>query len=288
MTDAGARIHEGGYRPYDGERRGAAYSAYRLSLHSLQRIVGIRRSARSKVLPILSIVIAYLPGAVFIGLTVLLPRRLARGVVPTPEGYYGLIINAIILFVAFCAPVALTADRRSRALSLYLAAPLTRTTYLVAQAAAIAVAICALTLGPPLLLVVGLSLQGLGPDGPLGLAATLLRVVAAGGALAAIYTSVSLAVSSLTDRFAFAASGTLLLILMTEAVSDNLVRSSGAPEAVRLLSPSTTGFELAHRIYGKPGQFPIATTSVVAAAVAWSVAGAALAWWRYQRLQVTR
>ena len=64
------------------------------------------------------------------------------------------------------APEVLCPDRRTGMLGLYLASPLTRDTYLLAKAAAVAGAARLVTLGPPLLLLVAFILQGLGPDGP--------------------------------------------------------------------------------------------------------------------------
>ena len=61
------------------------------------------------------------------------------------------------------------------------------------------------TLGPPLLMVVAFILQGHGPDGPLGVLVVLAQIVAAGAVVAGVYAAVSLGLSSLTDRKAFAA-----------------------------------------------------------------------------------
>ena len=58
---------------------------------------------------------------------------------PTYGEYYGFIVSAIIVFVAFVAPEVLCTDRRTGMLGLYLASPLTRDTYLLAKAIAVAV-----------------------------------------------------------------------------------------------------------------------------------------------------
>ncbi|HZQ26285.1 MAG TPA: ABC transporter permease [Acidimicrobiales bacterium] len=284
---AGGRIHEGGYRHYDGPRLGPGAAVRSLFRQTLQRVMGLRRPARTKALPFLSVIIAYLPAITFVGLVALIPGRL--DFVPGYARYYGFITAAILLFVTFAAPEALCPDRRSRVLSLYLASPLTRTTYMLAKAAAVASVLLLVTLGPPLVLLIGLSLQGAGPDGVLGVVSVLARIAGSGVAMAAFYTSVSLAVASLTDRRAFASGGTLLLITGSGVVAGVVVNALRLSDGFFLLNVNVPPLELVARIYGKPGVIPDVPTAVVAAAVAaYTVAGLALTWWRYQRLQVTR
>lgn len=285
---APARIADRRYRPYEGERLGVLHSQRSLARQTVQRVLGLHRPARSKVLPFLAVLIAYLPAATFIGLVALLPRRL-QTFVPEYSDYYGFISAAILLFVVFAAPEALCPDRRSRVLSLYLASPLTRTRYLAAKAAAIGAVITLVTVGPPLLLLVGRALQGAGPDGPVAFLAVLARITAAGAALAAFYTAVALAVSSLTDRRALASGGTLLLVVGSGVVSGVLVNEFAAPDALLLLNLSGAPFELVQRVYGRLGTLPeVGTWQVVLGAAAWTAAGWLVAWWRYRNLQVTR
>lgn len=285
-----ARIHESGYRRYDGPRLGPLHSVRALILFTLQRIMGIRRPTRYKVIPAFLILLGYLPATVFVGLAAFLPQRLRGGVLPSYTGYYGFISAVIILLVAYSAPEAFTADRRSKALSLYLAAPLTRTTYLFAQSSAIAIAMCAVTIGPPLLLVIGLTLQGAGPHGVMAVLIALVRILAAGGSMAIFWACVSAGVSSLTDRWALGSGGIILLVLMSNGVSTTLVMGANAPSAIRLLGVGNAMTETVQRIFGQPNVVvpETATAAAIAAALAWAVAGAGLAWWRYQRLQVTR
>src|SRR5437879_1731119 len=96
MSDA--RIIDQGYRPYTGPRRGRAGAIRSLAWHSVLRALGLRRTAWAKVLPIAAVVIAYLPAAVFVGVAVLIPRRVRdeANVLPTYHGYYGFITAAIV------------------------------------------------------------------------------------------------------------------------------------------------------------------------------------------------
>jgi ABC-2 type transport system permease protein len=288
VTAATGRIHEGGYRHYDGERRGSGAAVTSVMRQTMQRVMGLRRPARSKALPFVSVAIAYLPAATFVGLVAFLPKQMHQ-VVPGYSQYYSFITAAILLFVTFAAPEALCPDRRSRVLSLYLASPLTRSTYVLAKAASVALLILLVTLGPPLLLLLGLVLQGAGPDGVLGFLAVFGRIATSGVEMALYYTAVSMAVSSLTDRRAFAAGGTLLLIAGSSVVAGVLYGVSGQQSHFLLLNVNFPPLELVVRIYGNRGVLPDVGTATLAATVAaYTVAGLGLTWWRYARLQVTR
>src|SRR3954466_7274879 len=209
-----AVIHERGYRRYEGERAGWGHAVGALSLHTFQRIMGLRRPARHKVLPFLSVIIAYLPAAVFVGVIALFPQQ-GREARITYGHYYGFVTGAIFLFVTFVAPEALCPDRRWRSLSLYLASPLDRMTYLLAKAIAVVSALLLVTVGPLLLLLVGFVLQNSGPDGPWNVALTVGRILAGGVVLSVTYAALSMAVSSFTDRRAFAGAGTFLILTMS-------------------------------------------------------------------------
>lgn len=284
-----SHIYEGGYRRYDGPRLGQAASIRSVVRQTAQRVMGLRRPARSKALPFLSVVIAYLPALVFIGVVALLPKQVNDSVVPDYHDYYGFITSAIVLFVIFAAPEALCPDRRSRVLSLYLAAPLTRTTYLVAKALAVCGLLTLVTLGPPLLLLIARAIQGDGPEGVSGFLSVFARIGGTGLMLSVFYTAVSMAISSLTDRRAFASGGTLLAIIGSSIVAGILGGALDLAESFFLLNLSLAPLELLNRIYGQTGDLPeVATWAVAAAVAAWTLVGFGVTWWRYQRLRVTR
>lgn len=283
-----ARILETGYQRYDGERLGEAHAVRSLVVHTLRRVVGLRRPARWKILPVMTIAFAYLPAIVFLGVIALLGNRV-EGFVPEYADYYGFIISAIVLFVAFAAPEALCPDRRSHVLSLYLASPLTRGTYLAAKSIAVATIIAAVTVGPPLLLLLGRMLQEAGPDGPLGVLAVFGRIVGSGAMLALFYTSLSLAISSLTDRRAVAAAGTLMLILASAVATNILHFGLDGPAEVLVLNLTFAPQELVARIYGETGETPaLGTLALSAGIAAIAITAAATTFWRYQSLRVTR
>jgi ABC-2 type transport system permease protein len=287
-----SRIYDSGYRPYDGPRLGPAHTARALIAHTLRRVFGLHRPARNKVLPFLITLIGYVPPAVFVGLAAFLPKRLARDALPTYGDFYGYVSAVVLLFAMFVAPEAICPDRRSGMLSLYLAAPLTRARYLVSKAVAVGTALLFVTIGPPLLLLIGLSLQSAGPHGPGGLALVVVRILGTGLMMSAVYTALSLAVSSMTDRRAIAAAGMFIFVQATSAVTAGLVFGADGPHWILAFGLSRAPFELARRIYGLPPLFDrgeyIRTGPLVLALVGWVALATAIAWQRYRNLQVTR
>src|SRR5262249_36421076 len=196
---------------------GGALALRRLARHTFQRILGLRRPARYKILPFLAVIIAYLPAAVFVGIIALIPDG-ARNARITYAQYYGFITAAIFLFVTFVAPEALCPDRHWRSLSLYLSSPLNRMTYLLSKAIAIVSPLLLVTVGPLLVLLIGFVLQTRGPHGPGNVLLTLLRILAGGLVLSLNFGAISMAVSSITDRRAFAAAATFLMLLISQAL----------------------------------------------------------------------
>lgn len=289
-----ARILDRGYRRFEGVRQGPGHAVRSLIAHTLRRILGLRRPARSKVLPVMSIVFAYLPAIVFVGVVALFGRfgvrEQARQLVPDYSDYYGFIVSAIVLFVASVAPEALCPDRRSGVLSLYLASPLTRMTYLAAKAAAVAIVLGVVTIGPPLLMLIGLMVQGAGPDGPAQVMQAFIRIVGAGLVLSVLFTAISTGVASLTDRRALASAGTMFLLLGSGVVAGVLIAGLGAPRELVVVNVLRSSLEVVARIYGNSTTlFADVDTAIVAAGTgAWALAGAAVAVLRYRLLQVTR
>lgn len=289
---ATTRIYDSGYRPYDGPRLGPGHTARALITHTLQRVFGLHRPARNKVLPFLITIIGYVPPAVFVGLAAFLPKQISRNALPTYGDFYGFISGVVLLFAMFVAPEAMCPDRRSGMLSLYLAAPLTRTRYLASKGAAIFTALLFVTLGPPLLLLIGLSLQSAGPHGPGGLALVLLRIIASGVMMSTVYTALSLGVSSLTDRRAIAAAGMFIFVQATSAVTAALVFGANAPHWILAFGISRAPFEFARRIFGLGPLIDrndfVDVWPLAIALVLWATLGIVIAWNRYRSLQVTR
>lgn len=288
-SSADARIIDRGYRPYDGPRLGPGGSIRSLMKHTAQRVMGLRRPLPNKILPMLSAIIAYVPAIVFVGLAALITDdRVRNNFLPTYGEYYGFIVSALIVFASFVAPEALCPDRRTGMLGMYLASPLTRMTYVLSKVSSVLLLLAVATLGPPLLMMIANVLQSQGPDGPLGVATLLIRVVVAGAIVAAVYTAVSLGISSLTERRAIASAGVLLTIVGTGAVVGVLVNGIGVGEWLYMFDLSVAPFELVSRIYGESGNVDAGTVPLVIGNVGWVVLGGATIWWRYRKIEVTR
>lgn len=287
MSDP-ARIFDQGYRRYDETRGGVADAMRTVTLFSLGRVLGLRRGFWPKVLPIAIIVISCLPAVVFVGMAALLPEGLGDDLIEYGE-YYGFITSAIWLFAAFVAPELLCTDRRTRMLGLYFASPLDRMTYLASKALAVVIALSVVTIGPLLLMLVAYTIEGAGPDTVGEFLSIIWKVLVSGLIIAGVYTSLSLAVSSFTDRNGFASAAVLLILILSGAVSGTLVEGADAPEAVRLLDLLNMPIELVTRIYDiEPGFPELSTASLVVANLAWTALFAGTVIWRYQRLEVTR
>ena len=291
-----ARILDRGYRRYDGERRGVGASIRSLVVHSVQRAFGLRRTVWAKILPALSVAIAYIPAIVFVGLVALFGNNQSNSVqlqnsdLPTYGQYYGFIVSAIVVFVAFVAPEVLCTDRRTGMLGIYLSSPLTRDTYLLSKAIAIAGVLATACLGPPLVLLIAFVLQGNGPSGFGDLLLVFGRILVAGVCVTAFFTSLSIGVASFTNRKAIASASVILLVLLSQALTGALVEGAGVDESLYLFNVFLVPFDLARRIHGERSEAipQVVTAAVWAAWAAWTVAGALFARMRYQRLEVVK
>ena len=290
MSDTGARIYDIGYRTYDGPRRPPWRAVATVCLHAVQRVLGLRRSFRHKILPGLAIVIAFLPAIVSIVVAVMLDETMNVGDdLITYGDYYFFISSAIALFAAFVAPEALCTDRRTGMLGLYLAGPLDRNRYLLAKGAAVLGVTLLMTLAPPLFLMIAYAVEGLGPS-PSELPLLALRIVVTGLSIAAMFAAVGLGAASLTSRKAIAGVVVALLVLVPGIVSEVAVESGGAPDSLSLLGLLNLPTELALRVFGDDPSSGtaigrVSTALVVAGVAAWTAAGAVVTWLAYRRIE---
>jgi ABC-2 type transport system permease protein len=243
------------------------------------------------VLPAVTLAIAFLP-ALFSVAFAALANDVGAGDLVSYGDYMFIIGSALALFAALIAPEALSPDRRSGMLGLYLAGPLDRNRYLVAKGAAVLAVMLLITLGPLLFMLLAFVLAGLGPsatDAP-GL---LVRIVAAGLTTALVYTALSMAVSSFTTRRAAAAVGVVLLLFVPATVARSAIESADAPNELDLISSPFVAAELAYRIFGETPDdaepvTELSTWLVAGGVGAAIVAGALVCWLRYRRLEAFR
>jgi ABC-2 type transport system permease protein len=290
-TGQDARLYDLGYRAYEGPRARPERAILTLALFTARRVLGLGRGARHKVLPAITLAIAFVPALVSVGFTVL-TDDLPVGDLITYGEYTFIITTALVLFAALVAPEALAPDRRSGMLGLYLAGPLDRTRYLAAKWAGVLAAMLLITTGPLLVMLVAFDIAGHGPSAA-ETPALVVRILAAGIATALVYTALSLAVSSLTARRAAAAIGVVLLLFVPSSVVRAAIENADAPEELDLLSAPFVVANLAYRIFGEtPAEGePVAELStwlVVGGLAATVLAGALVCWLRYRRLEAFR
>ncbi len=155
--EAGA-IHDIGYRRYDGPRLGASYIERSLAVSSLRGAFGLGRSARSKVMPILLLVVMVLPALIVAAIVVI------GGADELPVAYTSWAVNLgsiVVLFLGAQAPQSVSRDLRFRVVALYFSRPLTRRVYVRAKLAAMSAALFVLMALPLLVLYAGAVLGGL-------------------------------------------------------------------------------------------------------------------------------
>lgn len=292
-----ARIVDRGYRSYTGPRTGVAGSVRTVFRHSFERGLGLRRSAWAKVLPIAGILIAYLPGVVFVGMLALI-KDFRTGaeelILPSYGDYYGYVIAAIMVFVSLVAPEILCTDRRSGMLGLYLASPLDRGSYFLAKALTVAAILALVCLGPPLLMLLANVLQSQGPETFSDTMSTLWNILLSGGAVTLLYTGVTMGAASLTDRKSFATAGIILLFLVGTMVVGMIEVATAGPTGenpdVRPLAITMLSLEIPLRVHGEWSQIMpgVSSTAVWGSWAAWTFGGFALARYQLHRLPVTR
>ena len=290
-TGQDARLFDLGYRGYDGPRERPKRAILTLAEFTARRVLGLGRGARHKVLPAITLAIAFLPALVSVIFSVILDDLAVDDLISYGD-YMFIIGTALALFAALIAPEALCPDRRSGMLGLYLAGPLDRARYLVAKGAGVLAVMLLITLGPLLFMLVAFVLAGFGPSAT-ETPELLLRILAAGVSTALVYASLSLAVSSFTTRRAVAAVGVVLLLFVPASVVRSVIESTGAPNELDLFSSPFVAAELAYRIFGETSDDaePVTelSTWLVAGGVGAAVlAGALVCWLRYRRLEAFR
>ena len=286
-----ARLFDLGYRGYEGPRERPARAVATLAEFTARRVLGLGRGGRHKVLPALTLAVAYLPALLSVAFSVLLDDLAVDDLISYAD-YMTIIGTALALFAALIAPEALCPDRRTGMLGLYLAGPLDRTRYVVAKVLGVLPVMLLITLGPLLFMLLAFVLAGYGPPAT-EIPELLLRIAAAGVVTALLYASLSLAVSSFTTRRAAAAVGVVLLLLVPPGVVRPAIESADAPAELDLVSSAFVAADLATRIFGEPSAEgePLAelSTWLVAGGLgATVVLGFLVCWLRYRRLESFR
>jgi ABC-2 type transport system permease protein len=163
-------IYDIGYRGYDGPRLGRRHAVAALFRHSMRSVFGLGRPARSKMLPLVCLVIPALIATVIVGMTALAARFGARdiGILPGHAQLFGAVAAFPTILVAAQAPELLGRDVRYRVLTLYFSRALLRVDYALARLAALAAAVALILLVPQLILSLGAILLTTDVSGEIG------------------------------------------------------------------------------------------------------------------------
>jgi ABC-2 type transport system permease protein len=288
VTRQDAQLFDLGYRSYDGVRERPAQAILTLAVFTMRRVLGLGRGARHKVLPAITLGIAFLPAFVSVAVASIVDSLRPDELISYGD-YMFIIGSALALFAALVAPEALCPDRRTGMLGLYLAGPLDRNRYLLAKAVGVVAVMLLITVGPLLFMLAAFVLAGFGPS--VGETPELLvRIFAAGIATALLYASLAMAVSSFTTRRAAAAVGVVLVLSVPVSVVRAAIDSTGAPNELDLFSFPFVAADLAYRIFGEQpdDNAPVEALStwvVVGGLGAAIAAGALLCWFRYRRIE---
>lgn len=206
---ARGRIHNIGYRKYDGPRLGRSYAARALFTQSLRGAYGLGRSGKSKVLPMILYGAMCLPAGIVVAVTVVSKADS----LPMDYTSYAIYLQAVIaIFLAGQAPQSVSRDLRFVTTPLYFSRPIERIDYVAAKFAAMVCALFVLVASPLVVLYAGALLDKLSfatqtKDFALALVAAAL--------LSMLYAGLGLVIAALTPRRGFGVAAIIALLTIS-------------------------------------------------------------------------
>lgn len=233
MTEPRGAVYDLGYTPYDDERLGRPRAIRATVFDGVNRVLGLRRKARRKVMPWGLLVLALLPAAVFVGLAFLVPDFSPEA--ESPFGglseYFTLVGVIVLLFVSLAAPELLIPDRRQGVLDVYSSRPLLSGDYVTARAAALVTTLSLFLIVPQLMMYVGFAALDLGGfvNGLTEDPEDLLRIFAAAAVYMAAFGAPALLVATFAGRKSAATAAYLVLMLATSGVAEALQEAADLP-----------------------------------------------------------
>jgi ABC-2 type transport system permease protein len=250
------RIHNIGYRNYEGPRLGRAYARRSLYSQSLRGAYGLGRSAKSKVLPMILLAVMCLPAAIIVAVAV------ATKLKDLPLDYtrYAIVTQAVIgLFLAAQAPQSVSRDLRFKTVPLYFSRPIERIDYVLAKYGAMASALFVLTAAPLVILYIGSLLAKMDfADQTKGFAQGMVSVAL----LSVLFGGLGLVMAALTPRRGFGVAAVIATLTITYgAVStvQAIAWETGSPGAIKwlgLFSPVTLIDGVQTAFLGATSAFP--------------------------------
>jgi len=222
VSDGTAEVFDLGYQPYEGERTGRGARRIAIWRDGVRVSLGLGRGASAKVAPWLLIALALVPMVVLVVISAFMsPAQEAADEFELPSfaEYYEFAIVPIGLFAAVVGPQLLCPDRRDGVLTLYAARPITSADYLGSRWLAFFTVSAGAAVLPELVLYAWNALDARSTGSFLADSWDVpLRVLLAGGMVAAAFTTLSLLMATFTGRRAYAAVATLAVVLVGSAV----------------------------------------------------------------------
>ncbi|MGW1539419.1 ABC transporter permease [Streptomyces sp. NPDC002309] len=250
------RIHNIGYRTYDGPRLGRAYARRSLYSQSLRGSYGLGRSVKSKVLPMLLFVVMCVPAAIMVAVAV----ATKANDLPVDYTRYAVIMQAVIsLYLASQAPQSVSRDLRFKTVPLYFSRPIETADYVRAKYTALASALFILTATPLLVLYAGALLAKLDfADQTKGFAQGLVSVAL----LSLLFAGIGLVIASVTPRRGFGIAAVIAVLTISSGAVSTLQAIAdvqGTSEAIAwigLFSPITLVDGVQSAFLGAESVFP--------------------------------
>ncbi|MGW3623170.1 ABC transporter permease [Streptomyces sp. NPDC000880] len=250
------RIHNIGYRNYEGPRLGRAYARRSLYSQSLRGAYGLGRSAKSKVLPMILFAVMCLPAAIIVAVAV--ATKLSN--LPLDYTRYAIVTQAIIgLFLAGQAPQSVSRDLRFKTVPLYFSRPIERIDYVLAKYGAMASALFVLTAAPLVILYIGSLLAKMDfADQTKGFAQGMVSVAL----LSVLFGGLGLVIAALTPRRGFGVAAVIATLTITYGAVSTLQAiawETGSPGVIKwlgLFSPVTLIDGVQTAFLGATSAFP--------------------------------
>ncbi|MCX4533923.1 ABC transporter permease [Streptomyces sp. NPDC002596] len=251
------RIHNIGYRAYDGPRLGRGYARRSLYSQSLRGSFGLGRSAKSKVLPMLLFGVMCLVALIIVAVAMATPNASKLAIKYTDFAIY---LQAVIgLFIASQAPQSVSRDLRFKSVPLYFSRPIERVDYVVAKYAAMASALFILTVTPLLVMYVGALLAKFDfADQTTWFGQGLVSVAL----LSLLFAGLGLVMAALTPRRGFGVAAVIAVLTISFGAVSTVqaiaweTGSAGAVQWLGLFSPLTLIGGVQSAFLGATSHFP--------------------------------
>ncbi|MEU3395690.1 ABC-2 type transport system permease protein [Streptomyces filamentosus] len=250
------RIHNIGYRSYDGPRLGRSYARRSLFSQSLRGAYGLGRSAKSKVLPMLLFGVMCVPALIIVAISV---YTKADKLFVEYTQYAVLLQLVIAVYLASQAPQSVSRDLRFRTVPLYFSRPIERVDYVLAKYGAMASALFILTATPLLILWIGSMLAEMDFAEQAKMFGQGLVSVAV---LSVLFGGIGLVMAALTPRRGFGVAAVIAVLTISYGAVSTLQGISYATENtdaiawLGLFSPLTLVIGLQNAFLGAPASFP--------------------------------